>query len=452
MSAELALCLAIQGSAAGWGGINNMATRTLLESHPHPKYPRLFLDLRHDSRFYQARTFLDSRLQRSSTKTDNLKTAFKVGEDWYRSVCKTSVQFGRQHPIDKLANDPLMSDAFTSYKGALQKASKVAEADKRWGPIAGFWRSLEVTTITSQTFLDFFKWRRRTSKGIKPHTLHKDVTLIRQVLKFAVVNRHIKYVPVVPQIALGDIDANPRPWLTHAEYDHLLKVSEQRINDAKGNSKLWQQRQDCHDQAVFMVHSMMRVDELLTLRIRDCRIEQNSLGEEILLCEVEGKRGFRTVVTTTTAADIFKRRLEGKDASSLLFEEHHRDCFRELLDAAGLRKDKKTGFERNFKSLRATAISFRILADPNPNLLMIARNAGTSLNMIDQFYASRLAAQMGKDALSSSLESATAKQEQQRLLQFKLDARVAEVEARIKVGKAKQQQYLDGRNRRRGVR
>jgi hypothetical protein len=35
--------------------------RTLLESHPHPKYPRLTLDLRADSKFYQARIFLDSK-------------------------------------------------------------------------------------------------------------------------------------------------------------------------------------------------------------------------------------------------------------------------------------------------------------------------------------------------------------------------------------------------------
>ena len=87
---------------------------------------------------------------------------------------------------------------------------------------------------------------------------------------------------------------------------------------------------------------------------------------------------------------------------TLIFPVHHREAFTELLKAADLHIDKRTRFERNFKSLRATSISFEILRGaPSPNLLMIARNAGTSVAQIDDFYARRLTALMGKDVLTA---------------------------------------------------
>jgi len=85
-----------------------------------------------------------------------------------------------------------------------------------------------------------------------------------------------------------------------------------------------------------------------------------------------------------------------------VFPEKCRDGFQALLKEAGLLVDAQ-GFRRNLKSLRATAISFRLLeAGPKANLLMIARAAGTSVQMIDQFYAKRLTAEMYKDDLSQS--------------------------------------------------
>jgi hypothetical protein len=132
-------------------------------------------------------------------------------------------------------------------------------------------------------------------------------------------------------------------------------------------------------------------------------VEKNAEGDEILICEVRGKRGGRTVVGRRAAAGIYQRRMKQADDSSpnaLVFPVHHREALTELLKAADLHLDQRTGFERNFKSLRAAAISFAILDSDQPNLLLIARNAGTSVAMIDQFYARRLSAEMGKDLLT----------------------------------------------------
>lgn len=86
-----------------------------------------------------------------------------------------------------------------------------------------------------------------------------------------------------------------------------------------------------------------------------------------------------------------------------MFPHHCRDGFRELLIAADLHEDH-FGFTRNLKSMRATAISTRILENPTLNLAVIARNAGTSVAMIDNFYAARLTAEMSKHELSQMPE------------------------------------------------
>jgi hypothetical protein len=62
---------------------------------------------------------------------------------------------------------------------------------------------------------------------------------------------------------------------------------------------------------------------------------------------------------------------------------------------------RQTGFELNFMSLRATAVVFSILNSPDLNLQVIARTAGTSVAVIDEFYAKRPTAEMNKDVLCS---------------------------------------------------
>lgn len=61
---------------------------SILGQHEHPKYSRLSIQLRHKSRFYQDVVFLDGRKVQKSLKTDQLSTAFKLGEQWYRKLLR----------------------------------------------------------------------------------------------------------------------------------------------------------------------------------------------------------------------------------------------------------------------------------------------------------------------------------------------------------------------------
>jgi integrase len=394
-----------------------MPKTSVVARYPHPKFPRLSVQLRSNSRFYQAVTFIDGKLAQWSTKTPDLPLALKLSEDWYRRQVRASATFGNAHPITRLTNDPTMAELFASYCAA-QEPRRQAYARMRWSPIAHFWRARLLSTVGTDIFKEFFAWRRQHT-GVKTITIHKDTCLIRKLLKHAIDQGMLTTLPRIPSV--GTIEKNPRPWFTPSEWAHLTQMAVQRIETARG-TRIRRQRQDTLDFVAFLGGSMLRVGELRSLRFHACQVETNQDGDKMLLCEVSGKRGVRRPVTNAVAAAIYERRLKGVQPTDLIFPHGCRNGFRELLKAAGLR-DNAQGFRRNLKSVRATSISTALLNNPNLNLTVLARNSGTSVQMVDEFYAKRLTPEMFKHELSAmpaemsaALKAAEAEAEGKRLL------------------------------------
>jgi hypothetical protein len=75
-------------------------------------------------------------------------------------------------------------------------------------------------------------------------------------------------------------------------------------------------------------------------------------------------------------------------------------CFNWILKDLNL-KQGPHGNDRTFYSLRHSAITFRLIYGGNIDLLTLARNARTSVEMIEKFYASTLSAEMNVSLLHS---------------------------------------------------
>jgi hypothetical protein len=363
---------------------------SILEQHTHPKYQRLVVDLRSKSRFYQARTFTD-RVRQKSMKTDQLATAFKLAEQWYKSLLREQ----RQHPVHSL--HATIAERYAAFHASLPTPKRQADAAMRWSPIRDFWGRLLLNEVTPATFHDFYKWRRKRDK-VSNHTLQKDTGLVRQILRYSAEQGLLTTLPFVP--AIGKIPNRPRRWLRYPEWKLLQEVSDRRIREMK-NSRLKRQRQDCHDFMVFMVHSMMRVEEAEALTFEDCRLDTNSEGEQILICNVRvsKKEPREGVVCYPAAAEVYKKRLANRtDNDSRIFPHQSQRAFRKLLEAAQL-YEHPDGSTRNLKSLRATGISFQVLA--GVNIVLIANNSGTGINSIQNFYVKHLRGDDDKDALTA---------------------------------------------------
>jgi integrase len=75
--------------------------------------------------------------------------------------------------------------------------------------------------------------------------------------------------------------------------------------------------------------------------------------------------------------------------------------FKWVLREAGLSQVDHLGRQRTIYSLRHTAIMFRLLYGQGIDTLTLARNARTSVQMIERFYASTLQGEMNVDMLQS---------------------------------------------------
>jgi hypothetical protein len=358
-----------------------------VEQHTHPSWDRLAIIRRNTSRFYHCRTYLDGRLVQHSLRTDKLTLALKLAEEWYLVQLRASRAKEKEHPHEQ-AELPILAELFQNYSAELTTV-QMKEAKMRWSPIQGFWGKVELPAIGPQTFKQFYVWRRKNRKNISNHTLHKDVVLVRQMLKYAVEAGHIPALPSIP--VPGKIEPNPRPWLTREEWETLCKHAEARIHDVAHDARLARQRQETYDIARFMVASMCRVKEWQRLTFAHCKVEQVG-AQQTLRMELQGKKGFRIGYASPDAVKIYERR-KGEEGKSKLFAQHHVRAFKKLLEDANLYYDA-FGNTRNYKSLRATAISFALLK--GVDIIWVARNAGTSIEMIDKFYAKRLTAEVGK--------------------------------------------------------
>ena len=97
-----------------------------------------------------------------------------------------------------------------------------------WGPLRVFWGEREIGKVTPTVFKEFYALRR--TAGIGNHTLHKNVTLIRQILKHCAEEEMIAALPFIPRI--GKIAHNPRKWLAPDEWKHLQEVAPQQAKSS----------------------------------------------------------------------------------------------------------------------------------------------------------------------------------------------------------------------------
>ncbi len=164
-----------------------------------------------------------------------------------------------------------------------------------------------------------------------------------------------------------------------------------------------------------MVNGFMRPSDIIHVRHQHVEIVR---GEYLYLRLTlpETKRHKTPIVTLQPAVRIYQRlydhmqtlglakpddylflpQVRNRTAAGPILSKH----FIKVLDETGLRQGKVGQF-RTLYSLRHTAITFRLLYGRGIDLLTLARNARTSVQMIEKFYASQLTAEMNIDLLQS---------------------------------------------------
>jgi hypothetical protein len=259
---------------------------------------------------------------------------------------------------------------------------------------------------------------------LKRPTVRQILFSLRRIFVHAHNEGLIRQIPAIPRLKSESI---PRGAFNVSEYLSLWRASRQMAKvpcikkfthrDRCGGlfARDMPMHPDIPDIIRFMVNCFIRPTDLKWMQHR--HIQAVDSRHRYLRLELpETKKHTSQIVSMRPAVGLYKTILEKAKAKGLaspndyVFLPEIRDRkvammlidvhFRRLLEATGLRAGKR-GQMRTLYSLRHTSIMFRLLYGRGIDLLTLARNARTSVEMIEKFYASELSAEMNVDLLHS---------------------------------------------------
>ncbi|MBC7787809.1 MAG: phage integrase SAM-like domain-containing protein [Methylophilaceae bacterium] len=250
--------------------------------------------------------------------------------------------------------------------------------------------------------------------------------IIRKVLNYALLTNLITSLPHFPKVKAP---RTSRGAFTITMYRLLLKTA-WRMRDAlymmqNGPKEIHLNEVSVMDVKMprdmtrligFMVNSFIRPSDLKFIQHKHVEII-NGDYLYLRLSLPENKKHNQPIVTLTAGVGIYKRLLldaqsrgYGKPNDYLFLPEmaKRRDhalrylgfLFSWILDKANLKIGPK-GQTRTLYCLRHTSITFRLLYGEGVDLLTLAKNARTSVNMIEKHYASTLNGEMNVGLLHS---------------------------------------------------
>ena len=230
----------------------------------------------------------------------------------------------------------------------------------------------------------------------------------RNVLKVARDDGVIDDVPATPRARQKD---TPRSFFPFhplvAKEDDLYKAVIEKTKEL-GEKELKVRgvpiTSELYDLVLFLAHSFVRptVSEVYALKHSDIAVADDP--KRLLITVRAGKTGYRVANSMPAAVSVYERiraRYPKAKPNDYIFYPNHLNRetaarniqrqFRVILDEAGIKDDPSSGIKYTIYSLRHTAICMRlILSHGQVNIFNLAKNAGTSVEQIERFYARNL--------------------------------------------------------------
>ena len=264
-------------------------------------------------------------------------------------------------------------------------------------------------------------------QSIKPITIKQYLGLLKRILQIALDDGAIYKLPTFPKLKTKSI---PRGSFSLPEYWALVKASKQLVDeDGNEHEKPLTHRStsagafkkrgtvplEMRWLIRFMVNSFIRPVDIKLIQHKHIEVITGP-STYLRLNLPETKRHTGQVVTLRAANGVYQSLKQYQESrgygkpNDYLFLPEAKDRegaiqlltthFRKILEKANLRTGQY-GQLRTLYSLRHTAITFRLLYGNGIDLLTLARNARTSVEMIERFYSSNLTAEMNIAMLQS---------------------------------------------------
>jgi len=397
---------------------------------PVPGYPNKLRIYRIGaSRFWQVRCFFAGKTYSRSLRTTSMKTALELARKFFDSTSASIYLRTGVVPHDitpsfaSIAEQLFTHEAGRTERGEMCKGSLQVirnRLDRFILPQLGKTLMPDISYAVLRRFIDHLG-----HLNLSTTTIAQYLVIVRKVLKLGHHLGHVHEVPEFPQVR---VSSQPRGGFTVAEYAHLLRKARSLVGQPHpmlarlgSDQKFWIARDlmrmpvDLSQVIGFMVNTFVRPGDIK--KVRHQHVEEVRGRHVYLRMNLpETKRHDKPVVSMRAAVRIYRavqarqaRRGYGEPEDFLFLpqvqnREHALAVlnfhFQWVLRECGLTTGP-LGQKRTLYSLRHTAITFRLLFGQGIDMLTLARNARTSVNMIERFYASSLSGEMNVGLLQS---------------------------------------------------
>jgi len=399
------------------------------EKHNIPGYPtKLYIYKLDASKYWWVRYFLNGNAVRKTTKAEGKREAIAFAKEFYDVIT-----YNQRHGIHATVS----ATNFEACKLELMKTEK-AKLDR--GELAlitydntnyrfdkhiiPYFRTKEVRDIDYYALSSFLN--EMSKLGLSSNTISMYMGLVRKVLVHAARRKLIIAVPEFPKVTVKE---SPRGWFNTREYRRLWSAASRYIGermevrkyeDAKGdtqtqyintNSKAKKHgkvmryvdmSEDMRRLIVFMSNSYVRPTDIKFMQHKHVDVIKGQYT--YLRLRIPPTKGHSDPITTMPkAVECYEQLKQHHLATGQIGKEHDDDYvflpqyktnrayalkqlqrqFEILMWDTKLGKGV-AGEERTLYSLRHTAIMYRLLFGDGINTLLLARNARTSVEMIDR--------------------------------------------------------------------
>ena len=345
------------------------------------------------------------RFVKNSTRCENLTDAKEFAADWYekRIVERRTQKMGDSQSFGAYAEKLQDTQRREIKRGQLSEDMLYQDNLKLQRDLLPKFGAIHISNI-DYTLVDNHLDELKSDRDLSQSTLKQQVVLIRKVLKEAEREGTLKHIPTLPTVKRIE---NPRPWFSPEEYSELLAA----CRDLRDNPPPRYENHfaEIYDFIVFMIHTFLRPSEWKMLQHKHIRILEDDGIEQLVISvpnsKTRGSKGTIDSTTTEIAADLYKKgilpRHDGRN--DYLFFNHLKDrshaanrvsnIFKMVVKHAGLETDSY-GSKHTTYSLRHSALCFQILKTGGNDLFGLAKNARTSVQMLESFYLTHLSPQM----------------------------------------------------------
>jgi len=354
----------------------------------------------HASKYYWVRFFYNGRNRIKTTKCENSKDAKSFAIQFYK---ETLLDSSSSKKSNKKKAFSVVGNLFfeTTERNSNDNTFK-SDINRYRQHILPFFKQQDVDTITNAQISEFVEELHKTK--IKPATIKHHIVVLRKVLRFAVANNLMTNLPVFPRIT-GKLQTSlKRDYLTKDEYEKVVRCAE-KLADKKVKVRTQLITLQMKYLIQFMVNSFIRPSDLRVLKHKHIK-RMNEGGDKWLsLNHPATKTNANEVQAMPATVGIYdslleqlkKDKLPTKPDDYVFFPQIRENrttamevisrLFKRIVEESKI--EQKTGKKITLYGLRHTAIMFRLIIG-EVDTLVLSRNARTSQNMIDKFYASHL--------------------------------------------------------------